>query len=220
MAVINEKLNPSADGQRSKLRYFQKQLRYPSYFWIFQQLLHPVVFALILPSYNIYIGKVILWLLFKLHLVTKPVIAEELSGDKPSFFPAKFPNALAQILLLQLKKLDKYNELRRENAAYYYQQLKKKKNIKLPKLNHEGIYLRFNILTERAADILQKAKQHRILLGNWYKNTIDPKGVNLSKIGYRKDSCPKAEAAAKLSVNLPTYSRLTKADLDAVVNML
>ncbi|MBI4990856.1 aminotransferase class I/II-fold pyridoxal phosphate-dependent enzyme [Candidatus Gottesmanbacteria bacterium] len=224
MAIINGKFNPSTSlrtrMENGKLREFQQKLNYPSYFWILQQLLHPIAFAIILPLYNIYLGKLILFLLQKLNLLSFPLFPEEKLGNKPDIFPLKYPNALAQLVLVQLEKLDKYNLFRRETAAYYFRQLKEFPNIQLPAREKGAIYLRFNILIKNAEELLKIARKKGLVLGNWYKNIIDPRGVLYGKIGYKKGSCPSAEKTAGLSVNLPTYPRLTMIDLKRIVDLI
>lgn len=215
MAMISGKRKVES----GKLKEFHKSLSQPSYFWIFQQLLHPIIFALILPLYNVIIGKIILLLLLKIKFLSRPVYKEELIGGKPNMFPAKYPNALARLLLRQLNKLDYYNKTRRKIVSYYFDKLKDHKNISLPVSHNGAIYLRFNVLTPISSEILKKAKAKGILLGNWYRNVVDPKDVDYDKIGYKLNSCPNAEDMAKLSVNLPTYPRLTEGDLERVVKL-
>lgn len=216
MAIISAKYKM----QSEKLRDFQEQLSYPNYFWIFQQLIHPIAFAVILPLYNLVIGKIILFVLLKLRLLSKPVYEIEKSGRKPEIFPKKFPNALASLLLRQLEKLERYNQDRRQKARYYFKEFSSNSKIKLPVNNQEAIYLRFNILVNNSSEILKKAREKGILLGNWYKQVIDPHGVQYEKIGYKKGSCPKSEQIAHLSVNLPTYPRLKLTDIDLIIDMI
>lgn len=156
------------------VKSFQKTLEYPSYFWIFQQLLHPVAFAIILPTYSIGIGKIVLVILQKLHLLSFPQIHEV----------KKYPNALAILLLHQLKKLDKYTRQREEASVVYGK--------KYP-------YLRFPLRVDDPAKTIARAKKHGILLGNWYHNVVDPLPGT-----YDIDSCPRAQEAAKHIINLPT----------------
>ena len=205
--------------QNSKLKKHHDKLRYPNSFWIFQQLLHPLVFAIILPLYNLNLGKLILFGMQKLKLLSYPVYEQEKSGVKPEVFPRRFPNALAQLALLQLKKLGKFNKAREDNASYYYRQLGKLSTITLPVKIKGSIYLRFNILISKAEKLLSLAKERGILLGSWYRNIVDPIGVDYVKVGYKIGQCPKAEQVAQLSVNLPTYPRLTNSDLKSVVDL-
>lgn len=179
-------------------------------FWIFQQLLHPIAFSLILTSYNIFIGKLFLVILQRLKLLSFPVYPEEKRGQRPTDFPAKFPNALALLLVNQLKKLKRYNQNRKEIARYYRDQLQGMSFILSP--DAEGaMYLRFPLLHANPTEILSQARKKHVYLGNWYHHVVDPKGVDFVAIGYQPGSCPKAEQAAKKIMNLPTRISLNDA---------
>lgn len=167
----------------SKLKQYQEKLAMPGYFWIFQQLLHPIAFSIILLLYDVYIGKIFLVLLQKLHLLSVPVYPEERLGRKPNDFPAKYPNALAALLVNQLNKLDRYTRQRKEVSKVY---------------GREFPYLRFPLRVENPTQEIANAKEHGILLGNWYHNVIDPESP------YKPVDCPKADLAAKHIINLPT----------------
>lgn len=207
-------------GSIKKLNTSYKQLSYPGNFWIFQQLLHPVFFSLILPVYTIGLGKIMIVILKCLNLLSRPVESKEYTGEKPDIFPKKFPNALALLLTCQMKKLQTYNRKRQEIAAIYSEHFNKEKRTVTPELSKENTYLRFNILTLNKEKILKNAKAKGILLGNWYSNIIDPKGVDLKAVGYVKGSCPEAERYAALSVNLPTYPLMSDNDIRAVMNLI
>lgn len=222
--IVNQKSLRQSSEQtkinRMKIKDFQKRLLHPSYFWIFQQLLHPLAFAIILPLYNFFIGKLILYILLKLNLLSKPIYKEEYSGKRPGNFPQKYPPALEELLLNQLNKLEYLNAKRKKTASYYFDKLKNCKTVKLPLINEGAVYLRFNILMNGSQDILHKGKVKKIILGNWYRYIIDPKGVDYVKIGYEKGSCPKAEGIAASSVNLPTYIRLNNYNLNIIVDFI
>lgn len=165
------------------LKHYQKSLEYPSYFWIFQQLMHPVAFALILPTYRIFLGKIILVTLQKLHLLSFPNDIDPI--------PKRYPNALATLLLNQLKKLDRYSRQREQVVRFY---------------GGKVALLRYPMRVDNPASVIQRAKKYGILLGNWYHNVIDP-----IPVGYTAGSCPHAEEAAKHIINLPTRIRLQDA---------
>lgn len=203
-AIINDKCQMT--NAKWKLKELHLKLPMPSKFWILRQLLHPVAFSLILPSYNIGIGKVLLVLLQKFHLLSFPVNPMEKIGKQPKDFPATYPNALASLLLNQLTKLDGYNKQRQHIAAVY------NKKFRENQLISDAIYLRYPTFSEHPERVFGKAKEHGILLGNWYHNIIDPKGVSYKSIGYVKGSCPKAEYAATHIVNLPTKITFKEAD--------
>lgn len=204
----------------NKIIQYQKNLQLNSYFWIFQQLIHPILSTVVLPLYNFFnLGKVILWLSQKLTILSFPLYNQEKQGKRPSYFPRKFPNSLAFLALNQLNKLDQLNQRRKITAQFYFSKLKNT-SIQLPAKDISATYLRFNILTTRRDEFKFKAKQKGIILGNWYHNIIDPKGVNKERLGYRGGYCPKAEKAARESLNLPTYPSVTNKQLNKICQLL
>ncbi len=214
MAIINGKWKM----ENGKLEQYQKSLSYPSYFWIFQQLFHPIAFSIILASYNILIGKILLLILQKLRLLSFPVYPEEKKGKQPSDFPAKFPHALAILLINQLKKLERYNENRKQVADFYRDQMSQKSDFKFTPEVGGAIYLRFPFLFSKSPQLIKKVRQQEIYLGNWYHNIIDPTGVDYQAIGYVFGSCPKAEKVASQILNLPT--RISLHDAKKVVEAI
>jgi perosamine synthetase len=200
LALIHEDYGSA----RKKLKNIVKVLPYPPFLWILQELLHPIVFAFVLPFYNLGLGKLILVICQRLHLLSFPVYQEEKSGQKPSIFPTRYPNALAQMAYVQLKKLDRLNEKRRKTVSYYQTKLKDVKGLTLFPPSAGATYLRFPLLASDPARVIRKAKQNGILLGNWYRNVIDPAGVEYSSVFYTAGSCPEAEQYARHVINLPT----------------
>lgn len=198
-----------------KVSDFQKRLSFPNIFWIIQQLLHPIFFSIILPTYNFFgLGKIILVTAQKLHLLSFPVDPIEKRGGKPKFYPKKMPNALAKLALVQLTRLESFNKKRKTIAEVYKKEFNTKINIA------RNIFLRFPILVDRPSELLSFAKKRGILLGDWYSNVFDPKDINLNKIGYEVGMCPVAEKVASKIVNLPTYPRMTKADAQKVIKLV
>ena len=216
LAIVNN--NNKSFGQ--KLEEFSQGLSFPSHSFVLQQLMHPLAFSIILPLYNLGIGKLILIILQKIHLLSFPVLNIEKKALRPKFIPQKYPNALAGILLGQLNKLEKYNEHRKEIANYYRTNLFSMKNINLPYDVKGAIYLRYNILTPKANKILSAAKKQRIILGNWYRNIIDPAGVDFPSIHFQPKLYPVAQKFAQQSLNLPTYPRITYQDADKIINLI
>lgn len=206
--IINSKLKSVSD----KLRGYQENLPEPNNFWIFQQLLHPVAFSIILPLYDVGIGKLLLVVLQHLRLLSFPVYKKEREGMRPTDFPAKYPAALAALLNNQISKLGRYNENRREIARFYRNSLKGNKKVELLPERDGSIYLRFPIFVDNPEVMRKRALEKGVLLGNWYHNVIDPTGVNFDKIGYKQGSCPRAEEISKKILNLPTRINLFQAE--------
>ncbi len=191
-----------------KIRQFQKQREYPNMFWIFQQIFHPVAFFFILPIYNVFsLGKVLLIVLQRLNLLSFPVLPEEKEGKSVSVFLRKFPNALAALSLLQLKRLNTFNKKRRDMSMVYREILGEQ--IVFPE---ETSLLRFPVLVEKREEVMQLLRKQGIYIGKWYAEVIDPNGTQFKKVGYTIGSCVYAEYVAKRIVNLPTYPAMSKED--------
>jgi len=213
----------SDDELAKKISDYQRKIGCPSYPWIFQQLLHPVLMNwIILPSYKIF-GKYLLVLFQWFHILSKAVHWKEKRGRKPGYFPKRMPAALAVLALNQFKKLERFNNYRKEIADFYRQGLEKlsfnekKLSFQLP-LDSEQIYLRFTIKHQKAHEIIKKAWQNNLLIGDWYTNPVAPYDTKLDKIGYTPGSCPNAEKLSKITLNLPTHINISKEDAQKIIN--
>lgn len=195
-----------------KLRSFQQETGYPSSFWIFQQLLHPVLMnILILPTYQLF-GKYLLVLFQQFGIFSKAVHWKEKRGKKPAYFPKALPAALATLALHQLKKLERLNLHRKEISSLYA------KALHLPE--REGICLRFPVLHPRAHEIIRKFWKQNILIGDWYTSPVAPDDTIAESVGYRKGSCPVAEKLSAMTLNLPTHIRISKKQAHDIVSLL
>jgi len=201
-----------------KIEKLRNQLPLPSFFWTAQQLLHPPLFALILPFYNHLIGKALLVFLQKLHLLSKAVSYQEKLGRQPKIFPQKMPGGLAILAQNQLKKLKRFNKHRKQMAQIYFQNLKNL-NLNLPPQIPGASWLRFPIHHPQAQKLYQYAKKRGILLGNWYQDIVMP-AKNLATVNYKLGSCPKAEKLSSNTINLPTYPCLTTKEALKVVQVI
>lgn len=201
-----------------KLELFQSHLGNPSFFWVAQQLFHPIAFYFILPFYNLLnMGKAMLVFFQQLHLLSFPVTLEEKQGKLPANLIKKLPNALSYLALIQLKKITEYNQKRKDLSDFYLRNLSQKFIIPY---NKPLAFLRFPILTDEQDKIIDFFKKRGIYLGKWYSEVIDPKGVNFQKIFYQKGSCPNAEKMAKKILNLPTYPTMTLDEAKRVMELL
>jgi len=215
MVVTND------DNLAQKIRKFQEKIDFPSNFWIFQQLLHPILMNyLILPTYSI-LGKYLLLSFQWLNILSKAVHWKEKRGRKPDYFPKRLPNALASLALSQFKRIDKFNEYRRGIAEFYYENLKNFRFKLPPKFNdRKQIFLRFTIKHPKARQIIKEAWRKNLLIGDWYDKVIAPHDTKLEKMKYQSGSCPKAEKLAQTTFNLPTHINISKEDTQKIVNFL
>lgn len=203
MLIINKK----DKLLRKKSERLYHSFKFPSRFWIFKQLLHPIITYLVIHSYNFFnLGKILLYLVMKIKLLSPPVEKGELKGLRPAFLAQKFPNSLARLALHQLAKLSLFNAKRIKIAQFY------------GKIQEGGIYLRYPLLVSNPSRIISAAKKQKIILGNWYANVIDPKGTDMNI--YRFYSCKNALYASQHIINLPTYPRLRVTDALKIKNIV
>ena len=206
-----------------KIKNERDKLGYPPFFWVIQQLLHPVLMSVILPLYNIgiskfTIGKVLLFLLQKFHFLSKAIVSEEKNSYQPKKFIYKMPGALSVLAYQQFNKLDRFNRNRINIADRYFKNLKGN-FIELTKKEKGAIWHRFPVLVDQRDKILNCAKLKGILLGDWYRSVVFP-ADDIFKLEYVNGSCPKAEEYSKKLINLPTYPTMTKDDSDEVISVV
>jgi dTDP-4-amino-4,6-dideoxygalactose transaminase len=146
-------------------------------------------------NYN-FLTKIYLKFLRKIGKTIKMISLIEKQGKKPENYLFKFPEILFPLLLNQLRKLERFNEKRKEAAKIYLE--------KFP-FNFEGepIFLRFPVLIENKDFVLAKFKKENIYLGDWYRCVLDPCS-DLKIFDYEIGSCPKTEEITKKIINLPT----------------
>ena len=214
MAIIRNRHGEACN----KLSNYWQSLDYPPLHWIGQQLFHPVAFWFILPLYTIGIGKLLLLFLQTIQFLSFPVYKEEKRGGRPKYFPARYPNALALLLMLQLSKIRVLNNRRKRATSTYTRMLAIKKDSTAISISQGGTLLRYPISVSSAKQLLTHARAQGILLGNWYHHIIDPDGVDFQSVFYRKGSCPKAEYAASHIINLPT--NIAKENIERIVSAL
>jgi len=222
MAVTND------DQIGQSLHKLQKEFGSPSYFWIFQQLLHPVLMSyLILPLYNILdLGKIFLVLSQWFGILSKAVHWKEKKGEKPNYFPKNLPNALALLALNQFKKLERFNRHRQEIAEFYYKELANTSFQLPPKFpERKNIFMRFTLKQDPkdtpAQEIIYNAwHKKNIIIGDWYVTPIIPYDTNLESIGYKMGSCPIAEKLSKTTFNLPTHINISQKEAKTIVDFL
>ncbi|MFA6393779.1 MAG: aminotransferase class I/II-fold pyridoxal phosphate-dependent enzyme [Patescibacteria group bacterium] len=205
-----------------KLEKYQSGLKPLAVKDIIRHLLHFPVFYLGKPLYGVFVGKAILWLAKNIYLVNRIITRNEKQGERDSLFSRTLPNALADILLGQLKEVGAVNEQRKKIAALYDSEISAK--IKKPLLKaankDECVYLRYPILIDQPKELMNYAKKHKIILGDWYNAVIAPRDSAIDKSGYTPGACPNAEKLAARIVNLPTGRNMGEGDARRVVKVV
>ncbi len=124
---------------------------------------------------------------------------EEERGIKPSYYGKKMPSAIAAIGLNQLKKIDYYNEQRRESAKIWDKWCEDngyKKPLVIP--DSIPVYLRYPVMVEpeKKSDTSWAYKDLGVSLGVWFVSNIHP-------ADWLVEGCPNADRAVKQCINFP-----------------
>lgn len=173
---------------------------------IIRLLLYPLVYALARPLYRSGIGKAFLKALQLLHLLVPVYIEDEKEGHMPPVV-RRMPNALAFLALAQWRKLRAINDHRRMLTRFYLEESKKRRWLRaLPGVTPDLPLQKFPIFLDRAEDIRSILRSRNIHLHDgWTGCVICPPSVNVSITNYVPGSDPKAEAASRSILNLPTH---------------
>lgn len=195
-----------------KIREQQDALPHPPAYWIIQQLLHPLLFHLIVPLYFVGdFGKALLVVAQKLHFLSKAVESGEKTGGRPAHVGYRFSPALGYLLVNQLKKLERYTAARQNHAKAYASVFGEFSNAAL---------LRYPLLIDNPAQVQRQARDQQMLLGDWYDAPLAPKDADRKIFHYTSGSCPVAERVASRVINLPTYPRLTPDQRQRVIDFI
>lgn len=195
----------------SRVRAAQAALPYPPWWWVGQQLLHPIVMSVVVPLYFMgSVGKLFLVAAQQLRLLSKAVSAGERRGGRPGFVGWRYSPALAWLLERQWQKLPRYTARRRGIVRRYKTELS-------GEVPDEAALLRFPLRVRDKQGFLRSAREQRMLLGDWYDAAVTPCDSDCqAATDYAAGSCPEAERAAKETVNLPTYPLLVDEQVDTV----
>ncbi|MBI4359202.1 MAG: aminotransferase class I/II-fold pyridoxal phosphate-dependent enzyme [Candidatus Nealsonbacteria bacterium] len=212
------------DELGKKLKEFQSRLPQPSHFWIYQQLLHPVLTnLLVIPLYGLAgMGKWLLLCLQRIGLLSKAVRRAEKRGEKPAGLDQKMPDALIQLAENQFQKLDRFIAHQKEIARLYDENLANPELI-LPPARSGRIYLRYPLLLKngKTDKMLDEARRKGIFLDDgWRKTVITPPDTDQARMGYRAGECPVAERTAQRILNLPTHINVSEKKARRIVDFL
>jgi len=178
-----------------KLKLIEKNLIYPTNSFIATCLLYKPLSMIIKSTYP-FLGKIIHRLVKIAKLLPPEITGKEKRGEFDHLLNKKLPNALAYLLLHQLKKIDQIWKKRKVTTEFYEMYFQQKTNA--PSL------IRFPILVNDPLRLIKKARRKKIFLGRWYEQPVAPKELDLDRVGYRLGSCPHAEEVCRQIVNLPT----------------
>jgi len=186
------------DSFAKRLKEFYEQAPYPDVSLIDAQLQNVII------NYYLYKDSHRWWRgdLIRLIYNDKIIISttrEEEQGIKPAHYGCKMPSPIAAIGLNQLKKIDSYNQRRRETAKIWDSWCDKN-GYKKPLITYNSIpvYLRYPVMVEpeKKRDTSWAYKELGINLGVWFVSNTHP-------VPSCVKGCPNADMAVKQCVNFP-----------------
>jgi len=211
---------------RMKLEKEYRTMKYPRKMWITRQMLYTIVGYLTRKYYTTAaLGKFIHAAFLKTGLIHLPTSrGENKHAHIPEHALSKLPDAFAHIAYHQIEKLEKMNKNRNYICKYYLKELSELASSAfiLPGWNMtDSIYpVRLPILVQNRRDIIDYAKIHGVILGNWYEVPVAPKAVDQRKAGYVIGSCKQAESVSQRVINLPIHGTMTWEEAKNVINII
>ncbi|MCM8778431.1 MAG: DegT/DnrJ/EryC1/StrS family aminotransferase [Candidatus Omnitrophica bacterium] len=123
----------------------------------------------------------------------------------------------AVILSAKLKRLDKWNEMRRKNARIYIKYLEKNENIILPveESYARHVYHIFAVRIKNRERIIEELQKRGISVLIHYPIPLHLQRA-YKELGYRKGDFPVAEKIAQEVLSLPMYPHLTEREIKYV----
>jgi len=202
-------------------------LKEVNYRYLLKLILNPIFWSIITPIYylgvkKLSLGKLIVNIAHRIGFLGIAINAEEYYGVKPTFLPVKLAHPLAKLGSTQLQKLTRFNDHRRQIAKLYFDSIQNTQFANNPEqqfisqifqkdLPHSFIRYPLVLKTfQQRTKLIELAKSHKIVLGDWYKTLLYTKLQYLSKLGYSLGLSPNAEEVAELIINLPTAINVTK----------
>jgi dTDP-4-amino-4,6-dideoxygalactose transaminase len=85
----------------------------------------------------------------------------------------------------------------------------------------DPVLIRYPLMTKNKSELLEKAREAKIEIGNWFLSPVHPLTAgDLSIAGYEPGKCPVAEEAASSCINLPLYDKIREKELQAIFDFI
>ena len=113
--------------------------------------------------------------------------------------------------LIQLKKLDKLNQIRRKIAKRYYDEIRLEQKMQFVK---DCSYHFYWIMTKNRERLRKKLKKHGIETGIHYKP------IHKLSMYHSKNKLPVTERAGKSIISLPTHPNLSDRNVIQIISLV
>ncbi len=133
----------------------------------------------------------------------------------------RMTNMSAAIGLVQLKKLDKFNKQRQENAAYLTKNLADLNYIQVPQVpkNCYHSYHQYTVQVEQREEFISHLQENGIGYGVHYPIPVYKQPFYKDR-GYGDLELPVCEKLSTKVISLPVHPSLSKEDLKLIVNTI
>ena len=150
------------------------------------------------------------------HPLPRPLGQEEHRGVRPAVYEQRLSNAQAAIALRQLRRLDRNLAHRRQVAGAIDRWLTARGHTTpVAPAGSVPAMVRYPLWVEdRAAAVA--ATRRDLVLGTWFRSVLEDAASPVHG-DYPAGACPRAEAAARHLINLPTHGRMTVEDAQRVL---
>lgn len=136
-------------------------------------------------------------------------------------FNSRLDTLQAVVLLAKLKRLEGWNQMRREAANRYHEMLADRQDVVLPPILPGNVHIwhLYVVRVPRRDDVLKKLHAAGIGAGIHYPLPIHLQGA-FQFLGHKRGDFPVAEAAAAEILSLPIYPHVTGAQQERVIEEL
>ena len=122
--------------------------------------------------------------------------------------------------LVQLRKLNQFNDMRIKNALDLTKLLRGVEGIKLPETmpGRKHVFHQYTIKTDNREEIIKRLEANVIGYGIYYPKPIHKQEFYMN-MGY-KDSLPVSEMLSQKVLSLPVHPKLTHGDITKIINLV
>ncbi len=158
-------------------------------------------------------------------------VVQDNSNDNTVYNPLKYYNYLighnsrldelqAAILRVKLRKIDDWNNLRRDHASYYNDNLKGG-NLLTPfeDDNLKHVYHLYILQSEKREELVSYLNEKGISTGVYYPVPLHLQKVYTS-LGYKEGDMPNAEYLSHRTLAIPMYAELLKQEKEYIVDKI
>ena len=145
-------------------------------------------------------------------------------GEFEGKMPERYAKRMSGLQQWLLKKRLATTALlvRRRNLKLIYDEALRSCGLPTLSVPHyaDPVLLRYPVRVRNKEEVVERARQKRIELGDWFNHPLHPREAKAEVFGYRDGLCPEGERAATEVVNLPLTAQTTEKTAREAVDFL